>query len=238
VAFSKGDGTFSVTNVPLPGPAAPSNPQVTDETLTTLKIAWEINSSRHSGFLVNYGKSIGQWRTVAVGFTGRHVLFDLDSDTRYCFNVQARNFFGGVSAKSPDACGRTQRPEPEPTSGTTTVWLNRDRDITQGPVPYVGSWGPLTGARPVRLWLPDRFGDEYIYFLRAGHSTTECFGSNHSNVTVTLKDGGTLGPTEIAQIQGATPPAGQKVYFVACQGTNPYQPTVPDSILFNLDWKK
>jgi hypothetical protein len=48
VAFSKGDGTFSVTNVPLPGPAAPSNPQVTDETLTTLKIAREINSSRHS----------------------------------------------------------------------------------------------------------------------------------------------------------------------------------------------
>jgi hypothetical protein len=155
---------------------------------------------------------------------------NLTAGTNYCVEATAINNEGSSTNVE---CFKTEAGEP--TSGTTSVSLQR-QIVTQGPVPYLGSWGPITGARPVRLWAVDRIGDHFISFLRAGHSTTECFGPKHNEVTVTLRDGGSLGPTEIAQIFGAAPRSGVQLSFVACYTTT--DTNLVNTVFFNLDWVK
>jgi hypothetical protein len=164
----------------------------------------------------------------------RRFFTNLQADTTYCVEAIARNSEGAVFNTS--ACFKTDNapPPPPPTSGTTGVGLQRQQ-ITQGPVPYAATWGPIAGARPVRLWTAQLGLPTFIHFLRVGHSTQECFGPDHADVTVTLRtDGDSLDPAEIALIFGGTPPAGQQIGFAACITTS--GSALPDLVFFNLDW--
>jgi hypothetical protein len=103
-------------------------------------------------------------------------------------------------------------------------------------LPFVGSWGPMSGKRPVRLWMEDRLGTELVHFLRIGHSSEECFGPDHQDATVLLRDGGSIGPAEIALIYGSTPLPGTQVHFAACYSTAGGASSNVMTISFNLDW--
>ncbi|MCW5848816.1 MAG: VCBS repeat-containing protein, partial [Anaerolineae bacterium] len=97
---------------PPPPPAAPTNPRVTGTTTSSLSIAWKDNSNNERKFLISYAKSGSTKRTeISVGANVTSAtLGNLDTDSQYCFTVQAENVFG-LSAKSSTACGRT-RPKP------------------------------------------------------------------------------------------------------------------------------
>ncbi len=157
---------------------------------------------------------------------------DLQPGTDYCLEATAINSKGTSSTV---ACFKTE--EATPTTGTTSVWLDPQIPY-EGLVTYFGTWGPIIGARPVRLWVEDRPGDHYIHFLKPGHSTDECSSPYLSRIAVTLRDGASLGPTQIAQIFGGTPPAGVELGFPACYSSTDFDPYRVPPIYFNLDWAK
>lgn len=160
---------------PPPPPAVPSNPRITSKTTTTLTLEWDHNSVGVRQFIINYGKAGSGTQTLTLdGGVTTHTFGSLDSNTSYCFTVQAENIWG-VSAESARECDRTgiEQPPP-PNKGPFTITINmRRQDIVQGFVPYLGTFGPIfTGAVISKINFPTQF--PAVLLVKKGHSTNEC----------------------------------------------------------------
>ncbi|HET9271814.1 MAG TPA: FG-GAP-like repeat-containing protein, partial [Vicinamibacterales bacterium] len=101
---------------PSPPPRAPSNPRFYSKTHTSLGIQWQDNSNDERQFFVWYYKQ-SDWAHIrryskAANATS-DVIAGLDSDTTYCFFVEAENIWG-VSEHSSTVCDRTAAAPPPP----------------------------------------------------------------------------------------------------------------------------
>lgn len=229
VAFgvSKVEVARSRPEAPPQPPRTPTSPRITGATDSTLDLAWNDNSFDERTYFLRWKKAGGSFKSAALPpDTTSHTLVSLAADSEYCFSVQAESLWG-ISPWSASECGRTEAPA----TGTHPVLLIRAPG-PQEPVPYHGSWGPLPGRRPVRLWRSS-FETAQLFFVRPGHSPLECFGPNHPQATVALPPNGSLGPLQIEQVLGGPAVPGAPVNFLACAFDGL---SYPNTVVFNLDW--
>ncbi len=214
VAFDKSDIKVvrSSDLPPPPPPVAPSNLRVAGKTQTSLTVEWDDNSHDERKFLINYGKAGNTTQTVAVGANVTNRVFSsLESDTTYCFTVQAESLWG-FSALSRRVCGVTNHEEPDKGPFTTSIFMARHK-IVQGFIPYAGSFGPIyTGAIISNINFPEYFPP--VLLVRPGHTTIEC-----GNPAAVILVHGDMSAEQKQAIWGSATPTisgPQKLLFVGC----------------------
>lgn len=128
IAFGRADilvARSSNLSPPSP-PAAPSNPRVTGSTTSSLSIAWNDNSNDERNFFINYGAPGSLTKQNTVGADAKtHVLRSLDSDTRYCFTIQAENLWG-FSPETSISCGRTKEEQTTPPPSSRSISVSKE----------------------------------------------------------------------------------------------------------------
>lgn len=214
-----------------PGPSAPIGLHVVLDRHDALDVAW-LGTGNTRQYVVSYaesGATSGHQDTTE--FT-LHNITGLHAGTRYCVNVQAENAFG-ISAKSAPVCHTMSFP-PEPTSGTFAITFELQPQGGTGSAFYEGSFGPIVGARLLRLSRPPQgFGAPatVVLFPRAGVSTLEC---GDPAKVIPLPDGGSLGLTELTAIFGHAPQQGESALLAACYGAS--DSSLPHTFFVNADW--
>jgi hypothetical protein len=162
---------------PPPPPDAPSNLRITNTGVNSLTIAWNDNSDDERHFIVNYNKVGGspQTATLSANVTSR-VFGSLAANAQFCFTVQAESIWG-FSPETPRVCGHTKA-EPPPSKGPFTTTINMARQpIIQGPVPYLGTFGPInSGAIIAKINFPKQF--PAVLLVKPGFSTNNCGNPN------------------------------------------------------------
>jgi hypothetical protein len=212
---------------------APTTPTITLEeaTLSSLRVRFDGDSVTDEITSVRLSDA-SSYRTVP-GRTDTRTFSGLAAGTQYCFDVNARNDEGFAGR---ERCFSTKAPPtPPPTSGTSSMTMTLDPVV--GTIHYYGSWGAASGQIATRLWRPDTWTTTYLYFLKPGHSWTECFGPNHYDVTIPLIDGGELTAAQIAELQGLTLPPGNTYSFLACYTENDGDVNFPTTVSVNVDWQ-
>jgi hypothetical protein len=214
----------SSTQPPPAAPIAPTGLRITASTANSITIVWNDNSNNERAFLIDWGKSgnLSNTASVAANTTSR-TFGNLTGDTSYCFRVQAETLFD-VSPSTPQVCGRTSKE-----TFDTTISLVRQQ-IIEGPVPYVGSFGPIfDGAHLLNINFPSPYP---TLLVKPGHSTEEC---NNSNAVVVVQ--GDMTAAQKMAIWGTsniTITGNQQLVFVGCTSN----PQLPDLIFVNIRWQK
>ncbi|MFO0723100.1 MAG: FG-GAP-like repeat-containing protein [Myxococcota bacterium] len=221
----------STTSPVPPAPSTPTGLRVVRDRVDALDIAW-FGSANATQYVVNYAEAGATSGYKDVTTFTDHNITGLHSGTRYCVNVQAENVFG-ISPKSASVCHTMSEPAP-PTSGTFAITFLLQPQGGTGPAFYAGSFGPITGARLLRLSRPPQgFGAPAtaVLFPRAGFSTLDC---NDPTKIVRLPDGGSLGLTELTAIFGHAPQQGESALLAACYGAS--DNSLPQNFFVNADW--
>jgi len=201
----------------IPRPAAPTDFRATDVSDTSVTLAWTDNSSSDE-YTKLYRASGGntllqQWGPTSGALT--FTVTGLRANTEYRYRLNVGN--AGGSSNVELTVTTTSAPE------TRTVSLQR-QPVWKGFIPYLGEF-PALGTVPrghlVQIRVP-QIGpvDTSIYFVKAGHSTTEC---NDPNAVVPVDEGSTTNPRQISAIYGQAEPAFSStnhLFFVACIATN------------------
>jgi hypothetical protein len=215
---------------PPPPPAAPTNPRITGSTTSTLSIAWDDNSSERR-FFVTYSKvgDSGSIKTITVGSdVTSYTLGSLASNSNYCFRVQAEDIFG-VSPTTTVKCGVTKA-EPKNTGPFTFTMYMQRQEVTQGPVPYKGSFGPFyDGATITNINFPTQY--PAVLLVRPQHSTSECY----TNPAAVIQVSGDMTPDQKKAIWGSATPiisGYQTLNFVGCTTSGQLLNTLPVNITY------
>lgn len=214
-----------------PGPSTPVGLHVVRDRHDALDVAW-LGTHNARQYVVSYAESGATSGYQDVTTFTEHNITGLHPGTRYCVSVQAESAFG-ISAPSAAVC-HTMSETPAPTSGSFAITFQLQPQGGTGPAFYEGSFGPITGARLLRLSRPPQgFGAPatVVLFPRAGISTLEC---NDPTKVVRLPDGGSLGLTELTAIFGHAPQQGESARLAACYGAS--DNSLPHTFFVNADW--
>lgn len=136
----------------------------------------------------------------------------LPADTEQCFRSRRLTTTNEAWSDFETRCFRTAvAPPPAPEVHDWTLWLER-LPIVEGYVPYVGTWGPVTGATMTAFRVGDSFLPKVFRFLKPGRTTAECW---NPDAGVDLWDGDTATPAQMTALFGTSTPT-VSVSFVAC----------------------
>jgi hypothetical protein len=163
------------------------------------------------------------------GTTIDRTFSSLSAGTQYCVVADAFHPSTSEWSQPRTQCFSTEAPTQ---TGTTALWLYA-QPVDSGPQPFVGTWGPITGARPYRIRLVDTWSPTWLHFLKPGHDSDDC---SDPDAVITVPDGGELDAEDIATLQGGTPPLGVQLTWVACRTSQAGD--YPSSVTVNLDWEK
>ncbi|HUQ08564.1 MAG TPA: FG-GAP-like repeat-containing protein [Kofleriaceae bacterium] len=222
-AYSDTTTTCFNTAAPINGPSI----SLTSKTKTSLSVRMVASSGadRIRSQLQNNASS----SATSNGTTVDRTFSNLSAGTQYC--VVADSFHPSTNdwSQPRTQCFTTDAPTQ---TGTTPLWLYAQA-VDQGPQPFVGTWGPITGARPYRIRLTDTWSPYWLHFLKPGHDSDDCADPD---AVITVPDGGELDAADIATLQGGTPPLGAQLTWVACRTSQAGD--YPSSVTVNLDWEK
>jgi tetratricopeptide (TPR) repeat protein len=155
--------------------------------------------------------------------------FDLYNQVRKDRMIYCERSYG-INLKWASECDER---EPSKNKGpfTTTVWLNGQPLGDTGYRPYVGSWGPVSGAHMIGINVPEHPLETLaIRFVKPGNTTDDC-GDPASYVEII--DGNSATPDQIEEIYGTSTPGGY-VPFVACVGVSPWREI--DSVIITITY--
>jgi VCBS repeat protein/fibronectin type III domain protein len=116
---------LSTDEPPPPAPLAPSGGHIAATTTSSITFAWTDRSDDERSFVIRYRKkSGGPEKTAAAGADATsRVIASLESNTDYCFTVEAESLYG-VSPHTSSVCGRTKvqpTPPPPPVHGISRI---------------------------------------------------------------------------------------------------------------------